>query len=67
MRVTAAHIGCFVRCYYREDYGCMDAVLVDVADDLAEVYFVGLKVKELIETSTIVAIGPALTASVPRF
>lgn len=67
LRIKPEDIGCFVRCYYKADYGCMDAVLVDLADDVAEVYFIGLRVKEIVETSDIIAVGPALTASVPRF
>jgi len=67
MKVKPEHVGNFVRCYYSENYGCMDGVLVEHADDLSEVYFIGLKVKEIIETANIVAIGPALNAHVPRF
>ena len=67
LRVTANDVGRFVRCYYRDDYGCMDAVLVEEAGDLVEVYFIGLAIKETIETRNIVAIGPPLTAIVPRF
>ena len=67
MKVREEHVGNFVRCYYSQDYGCMDGVLVEHADDLVEVYFIGLKLKEIIPTADIVAMGPPLTALVPRF
>jgi hypothetical protein len=66
-KVKAEHVGNYVRCYYSQDYGCMDAVLVEHAGDLCEVFFIGLRVKEIVETSNIVAVGPPLTAIVPRF
>jgi hypothetical protein len=67
MKIRPEHVGNFVRVYYSQDYGCLDGVLVEEAGDLVEVYFIGLKVKEIVEAGSIVAIGPALTALVPRF
>lgn len=59
---------------YEEGKGKMDAVLLEVADDVAEVWFPhldnglgGTGVREIVETKSVVAIGPPVAVSVPLF
>lgn len=73
MKVRATDTGKYVT-VYNEGEGKMDAVLLEVVDDAAEVWYPhlqndsgGVGNRDTIETSSIVAIGPAVAVHVPLF
>ena len=73
MRIKSKDAGCFVT-VYNEGEGKTDAVLLEVADTMAEVWYPhlenvqgGLGLRDLVETSSIVALGPAVAVNVPLF
>lgn len=72
MKVKATDTGKFVT-VYTEGEGKMDAVLLEVVEDVCEVWFphivneFGACVRNLVEASSIIAIGPAVAVNVPLF
>jgi hypothetical protein len=73
MKVKATDTGKFVT-VYNEGEGKTDAVLLEVIDDAAEVWYPhlqnksgGVGCRDIIETSSIVIIGPAVAVHVPLF
>lgn len=73
MKVKQTDTGNFVT-VYNEGQGKTDAVLLDVQDDVCEVWYPHLQnesggtgLRDLVESSQIVAIGPAVAVHVPLF
>ena len=72
MKAKASDTGKFVT-VYTEGEGKMDAILLEVVDDVAEVWYphlaneAGVGVRNLVEVTSIVAIGPAVAVNVPLF
>lgn len=72
-RIKAEHAGCFVT-VYNDGEGKTDAVLLEVQDDIAEVWYPhllgkggGFGFRDLVETASIVALGPPVAVNVPLF
>ena len=73
MKVKAADAGKFVT-VYNEGEGKMDAVLLEVIDDVCEVWYPhlqndmgGVGSRCLAETANITAVGPPVAVHVPLF
>jgi predicted thioesterase len=73
MKVKAIDTGKFVT-VYTEGEGKMDAVLLEVVEDVCEVWYPhlqndngGVGSRNLVEASTIVSIGPPVAVHVPLF
>lgn len=72
-KVKAKDTGCFVTVYTPGE-GKSDAVLLEVVDDIAEVWYPHLQNeaggagdRAMVETKDIVAIGPPVAVNVPLF
>ncbi len=73
MKIKAIDTGKFVT-VYNEGEGKTDAVLLEVVDDVCEVWYPhlqnesgGVGNRSLVETAAIVAIGPPVAVHVPLF
>lgn len=73
MKIRPKDAGCFVT-VYNEGEGKTDAVLLEVQDDLSEVWYPhlngesgGLGLRDIVESKSIVAVGPPVAVNVPLF
>ncbi len=73
MKVKATDTGKFVT-VYTEGEGKSDAVLLEVVDDIAEVWYPhlqnsagGVGERVMIESRSVVALGPLVAVNVPLF
>jgi hypothetical protein len=73
MKLKEKDAGKFVT-IYTDGEGKMDAILLEVTDDIAEVWYPhlqnkagGVGTRELVLTSSVVALGPPVALHVPLF
>jgi hypothetical protein len=72
-KIKPSDAGKFVTVYF-DGEGKMDAVLLEVQDDVAEIWLPhlasdrgGVGCRTLVETADITAVGPLVAVHVPRF